>query len=64
MLYAGWNVAARARVHNERDRGIRNGRTTGGQVRKADFTWCGIRMTSLNISMGREGGMETALQAL
>ena len=63
VLCAGWNEAARAIGHNTRDRGIRIRQTTGGRVKKADVTGCGISLASLNIWTGRAGGWETALRA-
>ena len=64
MLRAEWNRAVRARGHNTWDRGNKTIQMTGGRVWKGTDTGRGIRLASLNIQTGREGGLETALWEL
>ena len=64
VLCSEWNGTAHARGYSIWDRGNRTIRNTGGQVWKETDTGRGIRLTSLNIRMGRAGGLDTALRAL
>ena len=64
MLRAEWNGVTRARGRNVTDRGSRCEQATSGWVRKRTCTVQGISLASLNIHLGRVGGLETALRAL